>query len=397
LEYQGVRRNDKIANNGVKMDKGTEGPILNNRKIANNSKIDKYLNITIDPGNSYYSVRVVGAWVIIPPEGLFGKAFKKAKQVVVTSNAQVHGVDELDGVNGLNWIRSVEPGKGYSLGFRTMLADYVPAIGTSFSLEFEYMIIKESPITKLSKKISTYVNSSKQPLAGVLSMDPKTLIATKAISSIASKVTETLFPEETRIEVLKFNGQWQLGSGLKSSYYYIVSAFDKQNLPTDDTEIYVEPVGDPGGGQAKLKYKNGKVYRDNSYVIFEVSYLPVLDDNFNPTWLTIYKSAEEKAEDFASFTPSADMSTCQKKWIECNGIIQNAKAFADQDMRYLPKEKERHYNFYRSKCKNLIWGKLTTKKKPSRKKGTAKKLPEELKIFQAERIASQALRWNEPP
>lgn len=385
----------KVQVSREELDLGTVGPIEKPRQETGNSDIDKYRNIYIDPGDSYYSVRIAGAWVKIPPKNWFAGLFKRAKQVVVSSRAQVKGVPELAGVNGLNWVQDVKPGAGFSLGFRTMLVDYVPANGTSLSLDFEYTVIEESPITKFVKTIVPFINGSDQPLSGVLSMDPARLATVQAVGAIASRIMETLFPAETRLTALKFSGQWQLRDDLKSSYYFIVSAFHKQDLPVDASKLTVEPVGGADSGQAVLKSANGKDYRDNSYVIFEVSYLPALDDIFSPRWLDLYEQAKEYATDFVFFHPSPTDAERQEAWAECDGIIRQAKAFADEDKRYLESEKKKHYRLYRSKCLTLIWGKPPepTDIDPGAKM-SLEELIAEVKAFQEQLMASRAMRWS---
>lgn len=371
---------------------GTSGAIASDKEKTGNITIDKYMNIHIDPGDSYYSIRVAGARAVIPEKGKFSQLFERAKYVVVTSKASVRGVPELAGVNGLNWVQDVKQGAGFSLGFRILLADCVPAIGTSLSIEFEYKIVQESPITKFIKSTASFINGADQPLGGVLSMDPVRLATVQVVSSVASRISETLFPVENQLEALKFSGQWQLHHDLKSSYYFIISAFEDQSLE-DASKLRVERVSNASSIEAVLKYENGTEYKDSSYVILEVTYLPVLDDSFNPYWLDLYKEAEEYANDFNIFNPNPTDEERRKAWAECDGIIKQAKAFADQDKRYLEKEKEGQHKLYRSTCMKLI-----TQKQPKpfeidpTTKLTSKKFFAELKNFQELREASGLVR-----
>ncbi len=382
----------------AEINKGMIGPIPFERRMTGDSSKDMYRNTCIDPGDSYYSVQVVGAYVRIPPQNTFRKLFRRARQVAVASEVHVHGMNpKLPGVKGLNWVEDVKPGEGFSLGFRTMLVDYIPANGTSLSVDFEYIIIQDSPVTDTIRKFGIFINAPDQPLGGILSMDPPRLAAAQAISSIASRVTESLFPLQTRVEALRFSGQWQLRNDLKSSYYLVLSAFDSQELPDDVSQLRVEPVGGADSGQAVLKSEDGKEYRENSYVILEVTYLPVLDDNFSPHWLKLYAEAEEKASDFATFFQSPTYEEREKAWATCDGIIQKARAFADQDRRYLEKEKDDHYRLCRSKCMKLIWGKQP---KPVDIDPTWKKTPKvfftQLRTFQQQRMVSKAIRGVSP-
>lgn len=344
---------------GQGLSQGVIGPIPHPRPQTGNAERDKYINRHIEPGNSYYSVRVVGASINVPERNVFARAFARAKQVTMTSSTLVQGVADVIPTRGINWVQDVVPGRQYELGVRPFLVDYMPAAGTSLAVTVEYRILQEGPATQTLSKMSNFINSNQQPLAGALRMgatESAGLGTVAAVSGIASQLIGSIFPAESERTTLKFNGEWPLRDGLKSSYYYILGAYNKEQLPTYEvaSELRVQPVGAPDSGQAVLLTKDGEEYTENSYVIFEVSYYPELGKVFTPEWLDIYSSAVDRAKHFKSINPNPTQQQKDEAYAVCEGLVNQAKAFADRDKRYLHSEKEKHHRASITTCRSVI-------------------------------------------
>lgn len=343
------------------VNQGTIGPIPYARKTTKDSKIDNDINRHIEPGSSYYSIRVAGAYVSVPKKNAIKNLFDRAKQVTMTSSAKVVGDPSLPSTQSINWVTDIEPGKSKELGSKTFLVNYLPATGTSVAVTVEYRVLSESPAAETLKKMSSFINDQKQPLGvslGLSAGQAAGLGTVGAVSGIASQMISTFFPTETDKTTLKFNAEWPLRNNLKSSYYFVLGAYDKQSLPSaaDIAKLRVEPVGDALSGQAKLLDEDGSDYTDSSYVIFEVFYYSDIDKAFNPEWLDIFDEAVNQANFFKQTRPNPTAEQKNEAFAVCEGLVKQGKAFADKDARYLASERRKHWEKAINACRGSILG-----------------------------------------
>lgn len=345
----------------AQIQQGVLGPIASPRPLTNDPETDKTINTVITPGENYYSVRVVGAAINVPSRGVLARTFARASQVTMTSSANVQGAADVVPTRGINWVQQISPGRQYALGVRPFLVDYMPAVGTSLALTVEFRVLEEGPATKTLAKMSSFINTQQQPLGSALRMgvtEASGLGSVAAVSAIASQLIGSVFPEESEKTTLKFNAEWALRNGLKTSYYFILAAYDKQELASYDvvTKLKVKPVGSPDSGQAVLVDEDGDEFIDNSYVIFEVSAYPKLGKVYSPDWLDMYASATDKAQLFKNLNAQPTQQQRNEAYAICEGLVNQAKAFADRDKRYLHGEKDAHYKATIASCRSIILG-----------------------------------------
>lgn len=356
-----------LAFANAQVTQGTIGPIFSSRQKSGDTEKDKFINANIIPGEWYYSVRIVGSVISVPSTSFMGGLFKKASQVTMTSAARVEGFESLNPTQGINWVQSISPGGQYSLATRSFLVNYLPAQGISLAISIEYRVLEEGPATKFLERLSGFINSNEQPMAATLALSAgsqATLGTISAGTKVVSQIISALFPPETQRTTLKFDGSWQIKDQLKSGYYFILSAYDKQSLPSYElaSKLKVQPIGDASSGQCVLVREDGKTeYNDTSYVILEVAAFPVLGKIYDPAWLATYDAAKEKAAFFATTVDNPTQQQRNNAWAVAEGLINQAKALAELDKRYLPSEKRKHYDVAYNDCMKLTLGKTPVK------------------------------------
>ncbi|MBF0330151.1 MAG: hypothetical protein HQL10_13435 [Nitrospirae bacterium] len=337
---------------------GTKGPYLSERVTTGHENIDRYINTFIEPANTYYSVKIVGASLMVPRRNSFDNFFRSVDQAVMTSSIKLSSPGSSVSSEGINWIeKNIQSGNTYSFGIRPIIADCLPAIGTNISISVEFKILEKSPVKEYLNKLSSFINSPEQPLAINLALsaaDGANLSTINAGAKIASKLVSVFFDDTSVKSSMKFSGSWSLINGLKSSYYYILGAYDGNALPSDVIARKLKVIS--SGDGATLAYEDGSPYIETSYVIFEVSNYPALGGILAPEWLNIYQEALNRAMDFHNMNRNPTDEKRQEAWKICNSIIDKAKAFADKDNRYLISEKNKQYEHTKNKCMELTLG-----------------------------------------
>jgi hypothetical protein len=334
---------------------GTTPPLYRPRELTGDREIDRFRNAFVRPCDSYYSVRVVGTRLNLKPKGWFSQMFRKAKYVCITSSASVSEAPSIPQATGIHQIIPVRQGRSNLLGFSPTLVDYIPAIGKTLNLSFEYRVTASSPLADFLSRMATFVNDSQQPLAKALSVSSPEMAGAASIGSVAAQLVSALFPA-TETTTLGFSGSFPLTNSLRSGYYFILASdAGSAGLPkaAERTALDIKR-SNPSSLEAFLVDDKGEQYTKTSYVIFEVDYYPTLGHKVEPKWLRIYSDAVQKSAEFKAETTNPTTEQKTAAWKECKGLLDQARAFSDEDARYLASEKAKHYFSSYNKCwKNI--------------------------------------------
>lgn len=335
---------------------GTTGLIPSPRTVIAGAEASD-INTFIEQEKSYFTVRIVGTSINVPEQNWVSGLFRRAKKVTLTSSASVNNSPVLPPgttATSIHAVQDISPGQTFKIGAGHVLIDQLPAMGTSVNISVEFRVTEEGDVAKALGLLGPTINNQ-QGLSKALMVPEATIAPIASTTALASSIITQFFPVTSERTTLRFTGVWPLNNGMKSQYYFILGSYDKNQLPSGNDLSNLRVTTSGRSDYAYLVDKNNVEFNRASYIIFEVRQSKT-NPGLAPSWRDIYSRSEEDRELFNLNFPSPTQEQRREAWAKCDGLIQQAKAFADRDMRFLPSEKRSSYDAARKGCLSVLTG-----------------------------------------
>lgn len=278
------------------------------------------------PGENYFQIGIRQA-----SAAFFGPFWKKATQLVVTSEVELNHPPFADGrLTSLNRIREIKRNASTYLGLSKNLLDLTPAVMDRATVAVSFLLDTKNGLRTFAQL------ANDDDLLSVVSLAPGAAAVAKTVSSLATKVIDRFMAPGDKVPVLQFVGDFSIVGGRVNEGYYVIlgSGQGGKSLPS------------PLPQQADLSFEGAELlWHDNpvtdwSYLVLEVDVVPTRGRALagGEAWAKKLDEADalsRKIENdpFASTDRRRDVST------RCRELVFNADTLFGASPLFLPSER----------------------------------------------------------